>query len=155
MKITSIAQLFPQIREVVLTNYLTGEEFVVSMRDLMPSELVVIDSTLKQPEPPIKTFKNGAPVFDDKDPKYRREREEADQEYVYRWILAAWQVEYPEGIETPEQKLEVLKNPKTGIPYWAFNEFARRLREATGLSMSDVALAKKNFRMMNSENQST
>lgn len=140
-KVTTLAQLAPRTEDYTITNSATGDEFVVTLRDLLPEQVARIDASVKQPKPRIKEFKpGGVPVFDEDDPAYLEAREIAINERVYRWLFECWVIDYPADADTPEKKLECIK---TLLPFWAFNELSRRMREVNGLKMSDVALQKK------------
>ncbi len=146
VKITSLDQLKPRTSEYTITNSATGEEFTVVLRDLLPEQIVQIDGRVKRPKPPIKGFKpGGVPEFDEDDPTYLAAKEEAGNEHIYLWLLESWEVEIPG--ETADEKLAALKRV---VPFWAFSELARRLREINGLKLSDIALEKKRSNPTNS-----
>ena len=138
--IKSILDLKPQVREYTLVNPSTGDEFVMALRELLPSDIAVINASIRYPKPPVKDFKKGGePIFDDEDPKYKESFQKANQEYIFRWLLVSWEVDIPG--DTPDEKLESLKN---NLPNWAFREIEQTLQEVNGYKPSDVAYAKKN-----------
>lgn len=151
-KITSLAQLAPTTEDYTITKRTTGEEFTVTLRDILPDEIAVLDARRKRVKPPIDSRnpfgKGGVPNFNEEDPAYIEASEKAANEYVYMWLLATWVVEYPKDAETADQKIEVIRQM---LPQWALNELAQRLREIAGLKFSDVALEKKRLKQTNSE----
>lgn len=155
-RITSLAQLAPKVDDYDITNPVTGEVLTIRLRDLLPSEIAELRARRKMPKPPIdkrNPFKSGGiPNYDDEDPEYIAALAKYNNEYVYEWLLLAWDVSYPDDADTPDKKLEVLKK---SLPYWAFVELNRRLNEMSGLRLSEVALAKKNLTKTNSGSSNT
>ena len=154
IKVTALTQLAPSASDYVITNSATGDEFVVTLRDLLPEQVAHLDARRKRVKPPTTGF-NGKdaygvpiPVFNEDDPKYIEDSQNAMYEYVYLWLLEAWIVDYPPDADTPEKKLACIKS---AIPFWAFGELSRRLNEISGLRLSDVAREKKRSKGTTSE----
>lgn len=157
-KVTMLGQLAPSASDYVITNSATGDEFIVTLRDLLPAEIAKLDARRKRVKPPATGF-NGKdaygvpiPVYNEDDPKYIEDLQNANNEYVYLWLLEAWVVEYPADADTAEKKLALLKDSQRGIPFWVFGELTRRLNEISGLKLSDVAREKKRSRATPSVN---
>lgn len=157
-KITSLAQLAPRTSDYVITDSATGDEFTVTLRDLLPSDIAELDARRKRVKPKEIGFKGKdaygvpIPILDDENPDYIKAVADANNAHVCEWLLLAWVVEYPADADTPEKKMDAIKR---NVPFWAFNELARRMGEVTGLRMSDVAREKKRLRATNSENSNT
>lgn len=158
VKVTSLDQLAPRTSDYEIVNSSDGTVFVITLIDLLPDQIAKLDARMKRPKPPVTGFKGKdaygtpIPVFNEDDPAYIEARENANADYVHLWLLESWQLDYPAGIETAEQKLEAIR--KT-LPYWALNELSLRLREINGLRMSDVAREKKRSRQTDSDNLNT
>lgn len=149
-RVTTLSQLAPATSDYTITNSATGEEFVVTLRDLLPDQIAELDARRKRVKPPVKGFKSGGiPDFNEDDPAYIEASEKAANDYVMMWLLESWVVEYPAGVETADDKMAAIR---AGLPQWAFAEMNRRLREITGLKLSDVALEKKRLKATESDN---
>lgn len=146
-KITSLDDLKARVREYTITDSSSGEEFTIELKDLMPEQLADINRRVKRPTPPmvkgIEYKKNPVtgvpePNLDYNDPNYLAESTKSQYDYLREWLLESLVIEVPG--ETREEKLESLKR---AIPFWVLLELRRRMEEANGLTMSDVALEKK------------
>lgn len=161
VKVTSLAQLAPRTSDYTITNNATGDEMTVTLRDLLPSDIAELESRRKRVKPKERGFTNQKdvygkpiPIYDEEDPAYIKALIESGNDFVYEWLLLSWAVEYPADADTPEKKLAILKDPTQGLPTWAFDELASRIREIRGIKQSDVALEKKRLKQVQSSEAS-
>jgi hypothetical protein len=145
-KVKSILEFTPKVETYSITNPENGEEFEVRIRPLTPAELADLNATIKRPKPKEIGFKgkdqwgHPIPVFDEESPEYVRALAKANQDFVYAWLIASWEVEIPG--ETQEEKLESLRK---NIPNWVFMELQKKLQEIQGYRASEVAYQKKKW----------
>lgn len=146
-RIENVFDLTPKVEDYTITNTESGEEYVLALRPLTPSEVSQINASIKHPKPKTIGFSGKdelgrpIPVYDDESPEYLLAQAKANQDFVYSWLLASWAIEIPG--ETHEEKLEVLRK---NIPNWVFVVIQEKLQEIQGYRMSDVAYAKKKSR---------
>lgn len=158
-RVSSLEDLRAKTRDYTIVDSSSGDELVIQLRDLMPEQLADINRRIRRPSPPLdKAFpaKNN-PItgareanYDYNDPEYKAESTRAEYDYLREWLLESITIPIPG--ETHEEKLAALKE---AIPFWVLLELRKRMEEANGLTLSDVALEKKASRRVRGASQRT
>jgi hypothetical protein len=151
-KVKSILEFRPKPEPFTISNPENGEEFEIVLRPLTPRELTDLNALIRRPKPKEMGFeidpKTGAvikdalgkpiPRYNIEDPEYIAALSRANQDFVYAWLIASWEVEIPG--ETFEDKQKALQE---NIPNWVFLRLQEKLQEVQGYRESDIARKKK------------
>ena len=144
-KITSVLEFAPKVEEYTITNPENGEDFVICLRTLTADEFLELSSQMKRPKPKVTGFHpykdefgRPVPIYDEESPEFLKEQAKANQDFVFSWLVACWDVEIPG--ETAEEKKETLRK---NIPSWVFVTIQQKMQEIQGYRTADVVYAKK------------